>query len=271
MLLNISQSDWDKIQRAVKTVERGVLHSPQIYQGNNNGLMGGGLEPFQIYQGGITDTTNAAWWRTFEVHTGDILSPYQSAYIKANNDDTGSGTPSKIFTVPASSTDYEIYLQMTLGTGFFSVATIIADADAFGPMGTIGVPQIQSNGTYWYALIGLVSTGADTTAVGGIYPAGTVTIDQIMNSDLLLSAPVFPVTVSQTGGTAGTSSAYCSFTYSVLDLTGITIGTAIAPLSSAARIIKCACTAGTHGTAHYNTAGALILDSVDETEQQTNC
>ena len=41
-LLNISESDWSRVQRAVKTVERGVLHSPVTYSGGGGGLIGGG-------------------------------------------------------------------------------------------------------------------------------------------------------------------------------------------------------------------------------------
>ncbi len=230
---------------------------------------GGGFSPFKIYQAGQSDRTNAAWWRTFQVHLGHILPPYQSAFINPDNDDSASGPPN--FVVPASSTDYEFYLQLTLGTGFFSAATIIADADPFGAMGTVGTPQVQSDDTNWYALIGLVSTSADTTPVGGVYPAGTVAIDQIMISDLLLAAPNFPVDVTQTGGTAGTASAFCSYTYTVKDLTGLTLATSKAPVFSAARIVKQTCTAGNNGMAHFDEGGLLILDTVDELGSQTNC
>ena len=238
----------------------------QLFGGTANHALA--LSPFQIYQAGITDQTNAAWWRTFEVHTGLVSPPYQSSAKKPSNDDTAA-SPLLISPGP-SVTNYNVYLKLTLAG--WGTLVIAGETAPFGVEGTIGVPLVQCDGTYWYINVGNITTGANTTALGGIYPAGNVSITQFLSTNLSLAAPVFPVAVTSTSGSAGSSTAYCSFEYGVKDLTGLPMFTGgVAPVFTPARIVKCACVAGTHGLAFYDTSGVFNLIYVDETEQQTNC
>lgn len=83
---------------------------------------------------------------------------------------------------------------------------------------------------------------------------------------------LFRVKVSQTGGSAGSSSAYCSFTYTVKTLGDVTLAMGAAPEASPARIVKMACTAATVGSAYFDDAGALKLFYVQEVgSSQENC
>jgi hypothetical protein len=88
---------------------------------------------------------------------------------------------------------------------------------------------------------------------------------------------VFPVKVTNDGGSAGSSITMCSFTYTVDDLLGNQLGSSQAPYFSPARILVCACTvapSGSYGTAFYDFSGVtqmLCLGFVQEKEQQTNC
>lgn len=85
---------------------------------------------------------------------------------------------------------------------------------------------------------------------------------------------LFPVRVTQDGGSAGNSTTTCSFTYTVKDIRNNTLGTGMAPAFSPARVIQCACTKApddSYGTAFYDKTGAVALGFVQETQQQTNC
>jgi hypothetical protein len=85
---------------------------------------------------------------------------------------------------------------------------------------------------------------------------------------------LFAVNVTQNGGSAGSSTARCSFTYDVYDKkTGAKIGSTLAPEGSL-RIVECTFVAGTVGWAYFNPSnpGALVLAFVsDETADQSNC
>ena len=72
---------------------------------------------------------------------------------------------------------------------------------------------------------------------------------------------LFPVTVSQTGGVAGNKTTQCTFTYTVTDLDGNQLGTAIAPAMQ--RPALGAMTAATKGIAYMN-EGAVVLQWCDE-------
>src|ERR1044071_4435245 len=52
-----------------------------------------------------------------------------------------------------------------------------------------------------------------------------------------LSSRLFPVLVTQVGGSAGDLASYCSFTYTVKDLDGNVLVTPLSPLCSRARIV----------------------------------
>lgn len=83
---------------------------------------------------------------------------------------------------------------------------------------------------------------------------------------------IFPVKLTQTGGSAGTSSAQCSFTYTVKDITeGQTLGVSIAMTGNGNRIVNAAMTAGTYGLAYWFLDGTLKLIWCDERVSQTNC
>lgn len=85
------------------------------------------------------------------------------------------------------------------------------------------------------------------------------------------SDSLFAVTVEQTGGSAGTQTAYCTFSYTVKGSSGNTLATGLQPENSRARIFKIQCTAGSKGTAYYDAGGTLHLWDCDETAAQTNC
>lgn len=80
-----------------------------------------------------------------------------------------------------------------------------------------------------------------------------------------------PVRLVQTGGSAGSSSAYCTYTYTVKDTTNtITLGTNVAV--TFARPFKAQCiTAATYGVAYYDSTGAIKILSCDEVFKTTNC
>jgi hypothetical protein len=80
---------------------------------------------------------------------------------------------------------------------------------------------------------------------------------------------LFAVTLTQTGGSAGSSSAQCSFTYTVKTLAGDQIGAAIGPQKE--RLVNAVYTAATQGVAYFETDGTLRLWDCDERASQTNC
>lgn len=83
---------------------------------------------------------------------------------------------------------------------------------------------------------------------------------------------MFPVRLTQTGGSAGTSAAQCSFTYTVKDFTNTnTLGTSIGMTGNGQRVANATMTAGTYGMAYFDASGTLILLWADEKFSQTNC
>lgn len=83
---------------------------------------------------------------------------------------------------------------------------------------------------------------------------------------------IFPVRLTQTGGSAGTSSVQCSFTYTVKDIGNTnTIKTGVAMTGNGMRIVNAAMTAGTYGLAYYDPTGTMKLIWADERVSQTNC
>lgn len=80
---------------------------------------------------------------------------------------------------------------------------------------------------------------------------------------------LFPVTVSQTGGSAGTDAAKCSFTYTATDLDGNQLGTVMSP--TWARPALGAMVAATKGVGYYDAAGAFVLYQVDEVPDVVSC
>lgn len=83
---------------------------------------------------------------------------------------------------------------------------------------------------------------------------------------------LIPVALTQTGGSAGTSGAQCSFTYTVKDIYSVeTLGTAIGLTGNGARVANMAMTAATYGLAYRDRDGTIKLIWADEKAQQTNC
>jgi hypothetical protein len=83
---------------------------------------------------------------------------------------------------------------------------------------------------------------------------------------------LIPVALTQTGGSAGTSSVQCSFTYTVKDINSIeTLGTSIAMTGNGQRVVNAAMTAGTYGLAYRGGDGLIKLIWADERISQTNC
>ena len=80
---------------------------------------------------------------------------------------------------------------------------------------------------------------------------------------------VFPVLVTQTGGTAGDATTQCSFTYTVNSLSSVEIATGASPIW--ARPAKGKMVAATHGTAYVNVAGETVLYMVDEVPDLEEC
>ena len=95
---------------------------------------------------------------------------------------------------------------------------------------------------------------------------------QIVAKRPRIAAGLFPVWVTQSGGSAGNSTTQCTFTYNVFTDSAktIQIGTTLALVKS--RLLNCAMTAGTQGLAYYHPeTGVLTLWDVNERAQQTNC
>lgn len=83
-----------------------------------------------------------------------------------------------------------------------------------------------------------------------------------------LPAPgLFPVTLSQTTGLAGSTSAFCTYAYTVYGPAGPILATGKQPLNSRARTFKCTAVAGNMGTAYFDMLndGALYLWDCNET------
>lgn len=86
---------------------------------------------------------------------------------------------------------------------------------------------------------------------------------------------IIRVRLTQTGGSAGTSSAVCSFTYSTFAWSDVAKASAIATdvpvLGRSQRIVAATMNAATYGFAVYDTDGTLKLLWCDETYAQSNC
>lgn len=82
---------------------------------------------------------------------------------------------------------------------------------------------------------------------------------------------LFPVWLSQDGGTAGTRSAYCSYTYTVKPLDTLqTLATAASPITSPARMLMVACYAATRGMAYVDENKVTKLYYAQERIAQSN-
>lgn len=93
----------------------------------------------------------------------------------------------------------------------------------------------------------------------------------IETPELDASATKFAVVLAKVGGSAGSNSAYCTFTYQVSDYWGNPIGgsnvTAIQPDFSPARMVMCPCNAATLGDGWYDATNGFHFVAY-ETQQQ---
>ena len=80
---------------------------------------------------------------------------------------------------------------------------------------------------------------------------------------------LFYVKLTKDGGTAGTNTTACSFTYTVKDVTGQQIGTTVAVAKD--RLLTCAMNEATKGWAFYDENNDLKVWDCNETMQQQNC
>jgi hypothetical protein len=83
------------------------------------------------------------------------------------------------------------------------------------------------------------------------------------------SGTIFPVTVSQTGGSNGNSTTAATYTYTVTSLAGVQLGTAMSP--EVPRFMIGTMTAATKGTGYYTSAGVFTLHQVFEVKTASPC
>ena len=99
--------------------------------------------------------------------------------------------------------------------------------------------------------------------------------DQIALVTLGVNAgQLFPVLLSQTGGSAGSASTACSFTYDVTDDDGNELDEALNPTTSPHRFRRPTVgvmLAATSGLAHYAGDGTFTLDWCNEVADQEAC
>jgi hypothetical protein len=209
--------------------------------------------------------------------TANTSSPYSWAQLDA--DGTTLTTPS----VTGSSNLHEVngydgYLKDKIvwarfdGTAYrFEYRHRAFLAKITSGTSTYAWTEMQDNGT-----TATTRTGTGAVEVNGRtgIPANTiVTMLQDAGSStfrfVYSDGRIFPVTVTQTGGSAGNATTQCSFTYTVTSLDAATLLTAAAPIWNRPQYGKLV--AGTHGTAYYNTAGVCKLYQVDEVPDVTVC
>ena len=80
---------------------------------------------------------------------------------------------------------------------------------------------------------------------------------------------LFPVTVTQTSGSAGNATTACTFTYTVTSLLSETLLTGASPAWNRHALGKMV--AATHGTAYINASGVVVLWQVDEVFDVAAC
>jgi hypothetical protein len=128
------------------------------------------------------------------------------------------------------------------------------------------------------------SAGEGTAATAGIASyklvAGVPTLvisscNELIAPAVAVPAVTFAVTMSQTGGSAGSKTTACSFTYTVTDaLTGSSLGTGVNPSTSPhvwKRTSLGKYVAATSGLAYYNSTPALVIAWCNEVPEVSAC
>lgn len=141
-------------------------------------------------------------------------------------------------------------------------------------------PFFVDDGTAWSLWELPLMTGATLTAEnseGAGVPVGTIVLmfefcafdDTVLETEqvkhVFITPPaattgaLFAVKVTQTAGSAGSKTTQCSFTYTVKDLAGTTLGTGMSPLKRRPSVGKMtAGAADTIGLAYYDTDGTTL-------------
>lgn len=175
-------------------------------------------QPFEVFVYPAGTDTGEGWtgWRNVRVHRGLINETHP------DNDAEGS-TPLDIL-VPASTTDYKLYLEV-----LFTLTPACVDANSnlqvtansikYGAGWWSGhAGEFPSAGKF-YMEIATVTTGVDTPDTDPNYRA--ITITQIATEDRILIFPnTLVCTTANDGGSAGDASTNCSFTYKCTDFCG---------------------------------------------------
>lgn len=143
------------------------------------------------------------------------------------------------------------------------------------PNGTGGFTADTFTGTRLYSPSGDMGIASGTAVL--VAPFGQTSGGNPLFLILSVSRNLFPVIVLQTGGSAGSASAACTFEYTVKDMDGNTLkknaagdsATAMQPVWS--RPAKGKMVAGDRGTAYYGQDGTLYLWQVDEQPDSGEC
>lgn len=181
--------------------------------------------PWVIFQHAAATPDPTSDWRTFRVHRGFVNDSHP-------DNDAEETTPLDIV-VPASTTNYTVWLKTTFqnqndNPGLYDSkaaivsCTIEASADGWPTFPTTydftGLPSIVR-----YDLIGYIATGVDSPADdGGDPPTAnpdfhSVNILQNLTENIFIpvNGNLFPVVVSNDGGSDGDASTAASYTYTV--------------------------------------------------------
>jgi len=158
-----------------------------------------------------------------------------------------------------------------------------------GPWSYTVVEQEQSSSGYsnWTAKSG----GKSVTAYNFAEDANTQLKDHVQNDTIvhvreigdeywfqaynIKVGHVFPITLSQTGGDAGTESAATSWTYTVTDaITGAELGTGVNPTTGNHKFVRQSLgqmSKATYGFASYDASGNLVIGWINEAEIKEAC
>ena len=146
-----------------------------------------------------------------------------------------------VWTVTARSSSDPAYLSITAA----NLKEIVSQAESL------------SNGTIVYVMELPASVGATTPNY------------LILGSS---AASLFPVTLTQSGGSNGSQTSAASYTYIVKSISGTTLGTTgTTPIQPIWARDFGLVTAATHGTAYYDNSGNLVLYQADEVYQTSGC
>lgn len=196
-----------------------------------------------------------------------------TAFLLRNGYQADAERYNEDYTLPA--TNGQDSAQIPLGDYCAVLITGVAGGSG-GPPTTYSYSITDLNGLY----------GAYTATVNpqlrnpvkryGPFTAGNAVVWNVITgyietAELDTTSTTFAVTLTQTGGSAGSSSAYCSYTYSAYNLFGNLLGTNLAPVCSPARIVMQTCVAANAGLLCYNASNQPVLMLANELGSSTVC